>query len=180
MILVRHGQSDFNVIYARTRQDPGIPDPGLTAEGRRQAAAAASDLAGRNIRQVLASPYQRTLHTASIIAGQLGLPVVIEPLIRERAVFVCDVGSPRSDLAARWPKFDFGDLPERWWPEPDESETELAARCAAFRTAQARNPDWSRVVVVSHWGFIRGLTGREVPNGASVHFDPTEACPKSR
>ncbi len=179
MILVRHGQSDFNVIYARTRQDPGITDPGLTAEGRRQAAAAATDLAGRDIRRVLASPYQRTLHTAAIIAEQLGLPVVIEPLIRERAVFVCDIGSPRSHLAARWPSFEFGDLPERWWPEPDESETELAARCTAFRTALARSPDWPQVAVVSHWGFIRGLTGRELPNGAFVRFDPTEACPKS-
>ena len=179
MILVRHGQSDFNVAYARTRQDPGIPDPGLTAEGRRQAAAAAGELAGRDIRRLLASPYQRTLQTAAIIAERLGLRVAIEPLIRERAVFTCDIGSPRSHLAARWPGFDFGDLPERWWPEPDESEAELAARCSAFRTAVARSPDWPRVAVVSHWGFIRGLTGRELPNGAFLRFDPTEACTRT-
>ena len=174
MILVRHGQTEFNVIYTRTRQDPGIPDPWLTAEGRRQAAAAAAELAGRDIRRVLASPYQRSLQTAAIIAERLGLRVAIEPLIRERAVFTCDIGSPRSQLAARWPGFDFSDLPERWWPEPDESEAELAVRCGVFRTALAKSPDWPRVAVISHWGFIRSLTGQALPNGALVQFDPTE------
>src|SRR3546814_12714551 len=37
MILVRHGQSHFNVHFARTRVDPGIVDPQLTEEGERQA-----------------------------------------------------------------------------------------------------------------------------------------------
>jgi hypothetical protein len=27
--------------------------------------------------------------------------------------------------------------------------------------------------VVTHWGFIRGLTGHEVGNCAAVPFDPT-------
>jgi len=41
MILLRHGQSEFNVVYNVTRVDPGIPDPRLTEEGRRQALVAA-------------------------------------------------------------------------------------------------------------------------------------------
>ena len=45
MILVRHGQSEFNVVYSVTRVDPGIPDPKLTDEGRRQARDVASALA---------------------------------------------------------------------------------------------------------------------------------------
>ena len=36
MILVRHGQSEFNVIFGATRKDPGIVDPKLTEEGRRE------------------------------------------------------------------------------------------------------------------------------------------------
>ena len=68
MILVRHGQSHFNVVYGATRQDPGIVDPGLTEEGISQAEAAAEALAGHDLRRVLASPYTRTLHTAEIIA----------------------------------------------------------------------------------------------------------------
>ena len=34
MILVRHGQSEFNAVYSVTRVDPGIPDPQLTDIGR--------------------------------------------------------------------------------------------------------------------------------------------------
>jgi hypothetical protein len=32
--------------------------------------------------------------------------------------------------------------------------------------------DWAQVAVISHWGFIRGLTGQEVRNGEAVPFDP--------
>ena len=172
MKLVRHGQSHFNVVYGATRQDPGIIDPGLTEEGVRQAEAAADALAGHELRRVLASPYTRTLHTADIIASVLGLPVTIEPLVRERCYFTCDIGSPRSELTSRWGHFEFGDLPERWWPDPEETEDELAVRCTTFRSAMAQTEDWPHVLVVSHWGFIRGLTGEAVANGTVVVFEP--------
>ena len=32
MILIRHGESEFNVVFNKTRVDPGIPDPALTDE----------------------------------------------------------------------------------------------------------------------------------------------------
>ncbi len=112
MILIRHGQSHFNVVFSETRVDPGIVDPGLTEEGQRQAGAAAQALADHDVRRILASPYSRTLHTAEIIAEYLGLSVVIEPLVRERCFFTCDLGSPRSELSARWPGFEFGELAE--------------------------------------------------------------------
>lgn len=170
MILVRHGQSHFNVVYGATRRDPGYVDPGLTEEGLRQAEAVAERLAAHDVRRILASPYTRTLHTAEIIADRLDLAVTIEPLVRERAFFACDIGSPRSRLAARWPLFDFGELPERWWPDPQETEEELLVRCAAFRAVMAGAADWRHVAVVSHWGFIRGLTGQAVDNGAVLAF----------
>ncbi len=172
MILIRHGQSDFNAVFNRTRVDPGIPDPGLTEQGRRDAAAAAGALAGRGIRRLLASPYTRTLETAEIIARHLGVPVTIEPLVRERAYFLCDIGSHRSALARRWPHLDFDHVEERWWPPLDESQDLLLARCMRFRAAMAETADWRAVGVVTHWGFIRGLTGREVANGQLLGFDP--------
>ena len=172
MILLRHGQSHFNVVFSTTRRDPGYVDPGLTSVGREQAAAAAESLGAYDIARIVASPYARTLETAEIIAGVLALSVSIEPIIRERAFFRCDIGSPRSDLSRRWPRFDFADLPERWWPEPEESEAELSARCAQFTRDAAAWPDWRQVLIVTHWGFIRGLTGEEAPNAAIIHFDP--------
>lgn len=172
MILIRHGQSHFNVHYGATRQDPGIVDPGLTEDGEAQAITAARALARHDIRRIIASPYSRTLHTADIIAAELDLAITVDPLVRERANFTCDIGSPRSQLSSDWPGIEFGDLPEQWWPN-SESEDELLGRCQRFQTAMAETADWSHVLVVTHWGFIRGLTGQEVQNAATVPFDPT-------
>ena len=172
MILIRHGQSHFNVHYGATRQDPGIVDPGLTEDGVAQAQAAARELARHDIRRIVASPYSRTLQTADIIASELELAIAVDPLVRERAYFICDIGSPRSQLSSDWPGVEFGDLEEQWWPS-SESEDELHGRCQRFQTAMAGATDWSHVLVVTHWGFIKGLTGQEVQNAAIVPFDPT-------
>ncbi|NIA71716.1 histidine phosphatase family protein [Pelagibius litoralis] len=176
MILVRHGQSHFNVHFAKTRIDPGIVDPGLTEEGERQAQAAGEGLTGQGIKRIVASPYWRTLHTAEIIAETLGLPVAIDPRVRERYFFTCDIGSHRSDLTARWPGFGFGDLPERWWPEEEETEDALGLRCADFRSAMLEQGRWDGLLIVSHWGFIRGLTGEAVGNGVALRFDPHQGA----
>lgn len=170
MILVRHGQSHFNVVFNETREDPGIVDPGLTEEGMSQAKAAGEALLAHDVRRILASPYSRTLHTAEIIAERLRLPVTIEPMVRERAFFICDIGSARSTIEKRWPRFDFGDLPEQWWPALDETEDQLLLRCRSFQAAMAACEDWAHVLVVSHWGFIKGLTGQAVTNGTVLPF----------
>jgi broad specificity phosphatase PhoE len=175
MILVRHGQSEFNVVYSQTRIDPGIPDPRLTEEGRRQAQAAAERLAGRDLTLILSSPYTRALQTAQILAEALDLPIAIEPLVREHCRFHCDVGSLRSELALTWPALDFGTLPERWWHGGlDETEAELAVRSAHFRRHMAARENWDRIAVVTHWGFIRSLTGTQVTNGELLSFDPVQ------
>jgi broad specificity phosphatase PhoE len=172
MILVRHGQSHFNVHFGATREDPGIVDPGLTEEGVEQAQAAGQSLLAHDIRRIVVSPYSRTLETAEIIAEQLRLAVEVDPLVRERAYFTCDIGSPRSQLSTRWPDFDFGDMVERWWPDA-ESEDELRDRCSRFRALTSALEDWRHLLIVTHWGFIRGLTGLEVANAAIVSYDPT-------
>ena len=82
MILVRHGESHFNVHFSKTRIDPGIVDPGLTRHGIEQAKSAATAIGSLNrIQRIISSPYWRTLQTAEIIAETLGLPVSIEPLV---------------------------------------------------------------------------------------------------
>ena len=175
MILVRHGQSLFNVHYARTRCDPGIPDPALTEEGRRQAEALAETLRRQGVRRLIASPYTRALETASIIATALDLPISVEVAVREHALFVCDIGTRASELAQRWPALRFDHLDDRWWPPLDETETALKGRALQFRGAMCEVADWQDVAVVSHWGFIRALAGVELANCQTVRFDPTAA-----
>lgn len=172
MILVRHGQSHFNLHFSATRQDPGIIDPGLTEDGVDQARKASESLERYDIRRILVSPYSRTLETAEIILERIDRPVAIEPLVREHAHFTCDIGTPRSHLAERWPGFDFSELAEQWWPAK-ETETELLERCGLFRETMSVVEDWRHVLIVTHWGFIRGLTGQEVANAAVLTFDPS-------
>lgn len=173
MILIRHGQSHFNLHYGQTRVDPGIPDPELTETGREQALAAAEVLRPRAVKRLIASPYTRALETAHIIADALALPITVEPLVRERAAFTCDIGTPPAELAKRWPKCAFAHLEERWWGVHEESEASVMARGLRFRALMAATPDWPAVAVVTHWGFIRALTGETVLNGAHLPFDPT-------
>ena len=164
MILVRHAESEWNRHFSLTRVDPNFPDPPLTELGRQQAGELIERLADEGVRRLIASPYRRTLETASIIAGALDLSIVIEPLVRERCIFSCDLGTPRSALAELWPGLDFEHLEEQWWGGPPESEESLARRCTAFRAKTSSLHNRSEVAVISHWGFIRGLTGEELAN----------------
>jgi broad specificity phosphatase PhoE len=107
MILVRHAESEWNRLFSRTRIDPGIPDPPLTATGRRQAAQLAERLAEAGVSRLVTSPYRRSPETATIVSKALGVAITVEPLIRERCVFSCDEGTSPGQLAALWPNLDF-------------------------------------------------------------------------
>ncbi len=177
MILVRHGQSEFNVVFSVTRQDPGIRDPRLTDIGRSQAADAARYLLRQNVNRVITSPYMRAIETADIIARALKLDIEVQNLVGEHAKFTCDVGTPRSQLKHYWPMLELDHLEEAWWPETGEGESELDARCRQFRDIMRRENEWAGTVVVTHWGFIGALTGHKVKNGTMVTFDPTAPHP---
>ncbi|MBC7801997.1 MAG: histidine phosphatase family protein [Gemmatimonadaceae bacterium] len=177
MILLRHGQSEFNLHFTATRRDPGIQDPKLTPLGHEQAAAAAAALTGAGITRILVSPYTRALQTAAPVAAALGVPVFINPIVRERYAFTCDVGSPVATLVADWPQHDFAHIEDVWWPAIEEPADQVIARAALFRAEMAALPDWSNTLVVSHWGFILSLTGRSVMNGEWLHCDPTAPPP---
>lgn len=178
MILVRHGQSEFNAAFGETRVDPGIRDAGLTDLGRDQARHAARHLAPRiAATRLIASPYTRAIETALPLAEAFGLSVEIEPLVGEWAGFSCDIGTSRAALAERFPDIAFDHLDDPWWPDLGESEDSVLTRARRFRQAMAARADWQATVVVSHWGFIRALTGHPLPNGQSVRLDPRAAHP---
>jgi broad specificity phosphatase PhoE len=178
MILLRHGQSEFNVVFNATRRDPGIVDPALTAVGREQALAAAGALRAERISRIIVSPYTRALQTAAIVAEALSLPVsVVTPEVRERYAFSCDVGTPASRLAETWPGLDFSGLDEIWWPDAHEPASSIEARARRFRERMAAEDFWAEALVVSHWGFILSLTGERVQNGEIRRCDPREPPP---
>jgi broad specificity phosphatase PhoE len=175
MILLRHAQSEFNAAFSVTRIDPGIPDPKLTEAGRAQAAAAAQALRGTGVKRLISSPYRRALETVTIIAEALSLDVTVEPLVRERAAFHCDIGTGPTGLRALFPRYCFDHLEDPWWHDHvgtgiAETEAALAERCTAFLAAAEDLPDRAEVAVVTHWGFIRAATGRPVQNCEMVRL----------
>lgn len=175
MLLVRHAQSEWNLHFGRTRIDPGIPDPELTADGLRQAETAIADLARLEIGGLIASPYRRTLQTASILARALGIGIEVEPLARERCAFSCDQGSSPELLARQWPELDFTGLEPLWWGGLIESHASLERRCGLFRQKIAARRDRDALAVISHWGFIRCLTGQELANMAHIRLPGSQA-----
>ncbi len=178
MILLRHGQSEFNLQFTATRRDPGIIDPKLTPLGHAQAAEAAQTLAHERISRIIVSPYTRALQTADPIAKRLGVPLFVNPVVRERYSFACDIGSPRTALELDWPEHDFTTIEEIWWPSMDEPGASIIGRAALFRGEMAALPDWSDTLVVSHWGFILCMTGQSVTNGSWLRCDPTQPAPE--
>jgi glucosyl-3-phosphoglycerate phosphatase len=178
MILLRHGQSEFNLHFGATRRDPGIIDPRLTALGHIQAQEAAEQLSGMAIERIIASPYTRALQTARPVAAALGLPVTIDSIVRERFAFACDIGTPRAALERDWPDHDFALIEDIWWPAEEEPEHAIVDRATRFRAGLASRHDWTNTLVISHWGFILSLTGQSVANGQWLRCDPTQPAPE--
>ena len=134
--------------------------------------------AGQGIERIIVSPYTRALQTARPVAAALGLPVTIDPIVRERYAFACDIGSPRPALERDWPNHDFSAIEDIWWPDQEEPEESIVDRAARFRADLAARHDWANTLVVSHWGFILSLTGQSVANGQWLRCDPTEPAPQ--
>jgi len=178
MFLLRHGQSYFNLHFTPTRIDPGIEDPELTDLGVAQAHAAATQLAEVSLTRIIISPYTRALQTAEPILKFQRVRVEIMHEVRERAAFVCDVGSPPELLAARFPHHDFKHLPSTWWSKPVETLEATTLRADNFRALIAQRGDAKTTLLVSHWAFILALTGKSLSNGDLVEYDPTSGKPQ--
>ncbi|MCX8501844.1 MAG: histidine phosphatase family protein [Alphaproteobacteria bacterium] len=164
MFLVRHGQSEFNVHFSVTRQDPLIRDPNLTEVGRQQVKAAAQSLRNYDLKQIVSSPYRRTLQTAEILSESLGLDCTIDAIVGEHALYHCDIGTETSRLKRDWPDWNFDHLGEQWWPDSGEAFETVQERSRKFYDGRKNDPNFEQLLVVTHWGFIRSLTQREIGN----------------
>ena len=171
MFLVRHGESEFNQAFKETRRDPGIVDPPLTPLGIQQIQKTADFFRDKDIQICVSSPYQRALQTSAVLFDLTSQILTVSFLVGEQFGFSCDVGSPRSELEKRWPQIDFEALTEVWWPSGPETENAVGRRGALFlkeTSNQLLNTD--KLVVVSHWGFIKSVTGLSLENGSVVEF----------
>jgi broad specificity phosphatase PhoE len=153
LYLVRHGETDWN----RQHRIQGLTDIPLNATGRRQARAAGKLLSRRSWNRIYASPLSRATETASIIAGQTGLPEP-EPVdaLVERNYGEAE-GLNFIEIDRRYP--NRSEVPGQ------ESREEVIARVVpALRDLAAAHPGES-LIVVSHGGAIRAMLMAADPDG---------------
>lgn len=177
MYIARHGQTVFNVIFGKTRMDPGIIDPPLTEQGLQQAGGLAHTLSSHNIKQVISSPYTRALQTAWTVSAHLNVPLIVDPNVRERKAFICDIGTSATVLSRQWPDLDFLNLNDIWWNQGEEAIPAFHDRCANFRQSVLKTEKLANTVVITHWGVIRSLTCKLVGNCELLSCNPREPHP---
>lgn len=96
---IRHGETDWN----RQRRTQGFSDPALNETGREQAERIARFLAGEPLVAVYSSPLRRALGTARAIAACHGLPVCLDPDLREQNQGVLE-GLSLEEMRQRYPE----------------------------------------------------------------------------
>jgi broad specificity phosphatase PhoE len=79
LLLIRHGQTDWNV-EARWQGQSDVP---LNAKGLEQAGQIARMLHDRHLDAIYSSDLTRALQTAQLLSTGVGLPVTVDPRLRE-------------------------------------------------------------------------------------------------
>lgn len=157
VVLWRHGRTSYN----EQRRLQGQVDIPLDEVGRWQAAQAAHDIAERHSpTRIISSDLERAAGTAQALAELVGVEVVLDRRLRERA-FGDWEGLTAQEIEARWPE-EFAVWQSGQDPQRDGAETreEVAERMAAAVSEHAAStePDGA-LVLVSHGAAITlGLT----------------------
>ncbi len=171
LYMVRHAMTAWNA----ERRWQGQTDIPLSDEGRAQARELASRLRARGLVRIHTSDLSRARETAAIVAQDLGLTVVCDPDLRERAFGPFEgktADECAATLGALWERYV---ADRRCLPEGAEPDAQVVARmdCAVERAAAALPDETSSALLVSHGSSLRSLLthylGRPfppLPNGA--------------
>lgn len=155
ILLIRHGETAWNAV----RRLQGHTDIALNEEGRRQADALGAALAGERLDAIIASDLVRARQTALAVAGEHGMPVQIDPRLRERCYGVFE-GMLYAEIAQRYPR-EYA----LWQARDVDAVMPAGARAAeSFRQFYQRSVEgiarWARlhagrtIAVVAHGGVL--------------------------
>lgn len=168
---MRHGETSWNV----AGRWQGQADPDLTEQGEAQARDVAAALAGapaRPWRRVVSSDLLRARRTAEVIAEALGVPLALDPRLRERDAGRWS-GLLRAEVREREPEllaaFLAGDPEAR--PGGGENTHEVRTRALAAIASIVDVSPGEPTILVSHLGWIRTL----LPEAEGANGGRTEA-----
>jgi len=149
LCLVRHGQTDWNLAGRWQGQSPAAPE--LNETGRNQALAAQKLLSGKQFSALYSSDLPRCRQTAELLAAALGLPVSLEPRLREIDLGDWE-GMLSTDIQTQYPDQLAERLRDPLHTRAPHGETplEVAERVlAALGEIESQHPDGS-VLIVAH------------------------------
>jgi len=152
ILLVRHGQTDWNVTGQIMGQRP-VP---LNETGKSQAYRLAELLRGRSIQGIYSSPVIRARRTAEILASVLQLEVTDEQGL-------CEIGCGEwegrfwNDLADDLVRQDFYVKPHEARPPGGETLRDVQARAVAAVQRVIAGAPGGQIVLVSHADVVRAI-----------------------
>ncbi|HEV7654012.1 MAG TPA: histidine phosphatase family protein [Mycobacteriales bacterium] len=152
VLLWRHGRTGWNVEH----RFQGQSDPPLDDVGKAQSAASARLLVPYGPAAIVSSDLARAVQTARPLADLVGLPIAIDPRLRERSMGRWE-GLTRDEVIRRFPdEFTHWAAGRELYPRDSESRIELAERALAAVT----EAEGETIVVVTHSATAMALTGR--------------------
>jgi probable phosphoglycerate mutase len=175
LIVVRHGETDWN----RVRRFQGHTDIALNAVGIDQAVRLAAALVHEPIAAIHASDLARARATAEPVAAGLGLPVIVDPRLRERQYGILE-GLTFDELVAAHPeearRMSARD-PQHAIPG-GESQHAFSARVvdavlSIAGDAEARHGNAAALLVVTHGGVLDMLYRA----AEGIRLDAERPCP---
>lgn len=152
VIIWRHGRTAWNA----EGRFQGQADPPLDDVGVAQAGAAAALLAGFPVSAIVSSDLQRAAQTADALSARTGVPVALDPRLRERSLGHWE-GLTRSEVEATFPD-EFADwvVGRELTRRGGETRAHVAQR--AFALFQSLS-DQGVIVLVTHSATALALTG---------------------
>jgi probable phosphoglycerate mutase len=159
LLLVRHGESEWNAAGLMQGQTPHVP---LTDLGHAQAARAARELGALRPEVLLSSDLRRAVQTAEHCARSTGLEFTTTPALREQGYGVLE-GRPSREL---WDVVDWTD--PHWAPEGGESLAELHGRVGAFLKHLCAERPAEVLALVTHGDTIRAAQAVAAGLGADA------------
>ena len=164
LYFVRHGQTEWNAI----RRMQGQWNSDLSELGRAQAEVNGVFLAQRGVEYLIASPLDRTLQTAEIIADHLQIGFDVDGRIKE---WDCGdwSGEMWDDMQEKWPKeFAAWQSDQFHYRGPGaENYPDMIKRSTPF-LEKVLATEFARVAIVSH-----GMIGRAMI-GTLLSMSPAE------
>jgi 2,3-bisphosphoglycerate-dependent phosphoglycerate mutase len=151
LILVRHGQTEWNV----AGRIQGHGDSALTPLGILQAHAMAERLADERFDAIVSSDLGRARHTAQLLVPDRIANIRLHPGLRERAFGEAE-GSTYAQIAGEHPEMFSRDkeTDPHYAPAGGESRQQHLDRVRTTLTELAQDHQGSRVLVVTHGGVL--------------------------